>query len=69
MVKTLSSQSQGIGSIPGQGTKIPYVSRHGQKLKTHTQYIYRVCQTVISAMEKNETGTEETESSDNDPQL
>ena len=31
VVKTLSLQSQGTGSIPGQRTKIPHAMWHGQK--------------------------------------
>ena len=33
MVKALSSNAGGVGSIPGQGTKIPVATGCGQKLK------------------------------------
>ena len=33
MVKNLCFYSRGEGSIPGQGTKIPHASGHGQKKK------------------------------------
>ena len=33
MVKTLPSTAQGVGSIPGQGTKIPHPMRFGQNMK------------------------------------
>ena len=33
MVKTLPSNAGGVGSIPGQGTKIPHFMGYGQKLE------------------------------------
>ena len=40
MVKTLSFDARGIGSIPGQGTKISQAMRH-DKTHTHTHtHIY-----------------------------
>ena len=32
-LRLLASNAGGAGSIPGQGTKIPHVAWHGQKLK------------------------------------
>ena len=33
VVKTLTSNAEGSGSIPGQGTKILHATRYGQKWK------------------------------------
>ena len=33
VVKTLTSNAEGSGLIPGQGTKILHATRYGQKLK------------------------------------
>ena len=33
-----ASTAGGLGSIPGQGTKIPYVMWHGQKIKQNKPY-------------------------------
>ena len=33
VVKTSSSNTEGVGTIPGQGTKIPYASRPKEKQK------------------------------------
>ena len=32
--ESIISMQGGVGSIPGQGTKIPHVSQHGQKTTT-----------------------------------
>ena len=33
MIKTLLSNADGAGSIPGWGTKIPHATQHGKKKK------------------------------------
>ena len=39
MVKTPGFNAQGMGSIPGQRTKIPHAMRHGQKKKKSIQVL------------------------------
>ena len=34
-----ASTAGGMGSIPGQGTKIPHALRHGQKKKKKRQFV------------------------------
>lgn len=33
MIKTLPSNTEDVGSIPGQGTKVPHVPGYSQKFK------------------------------------
>ena len=33
VVQTPQSRARGVGSIPGQGTKIPHEARHGKERK------------------------------------
>ena len=37
VVKTLSCNARGAGSIPGQGTKLPLATQCGQKFKNNNK--------------------------------
>ena len=48
-LKLQASNAEGTGSIPGQGTKIPHATWHGQKIKiiiiknTSEDLLYDIC--------------------------
>ena len=48
MVKTWRSHCRVVGSIPGQGTKIPHAVWHGQNLKKKELY---ECQALLSSLQ------------------
>ena len=42
MVKILCFTARGVGTIPGQGSKIPHATQHGQRKKTVLSLVWRV---------------------------
>ena len=55
-----TSTAEGVGSIPGQGSKILHVSQHGKKKKKMLQdvKVWQVCSKTCNERGQNKTGTE-----------